>query len=195
LPDLERAVLFWGGISVQNVVGLGVYYFTDANISSQTNNPSKLSIIMNTEGGGLWEGSLYAPSFVTSSDRRLKEKIKYASLDDCYDEVKKIDVYTFKYKDFVSDDGQIHTGFIADEIEEVIPQTVTKADAYDMTDVRGLNSSELVSILWGAVKKLQGAVEAKDNEIASLRAEFENTRILAKDLEIEVQSIKAALGM
>ena len=176
-----------------NAIYIG--YMTAANVSSGTNTIEKMAALMNEAGNGSWPGSLTATSHVTSSDRRLKEKIKYASLDECYDEVKQVNVYNFKYKDFVSNDGQMHTGFIADEIEKVIPQTVTKADAYDMTDVRGLNSSEFVSILWGAVKKLQSMVEDKDKEISGLRAEFENTRVLAKDLEQEIQAIKAAIGM
>lgn len=63
------------------------------------------------------------------SDRRIKEEIEEANLDLCVDAVKSLPVSRYKYKNFVGTHIDKHvTGFLADDVENVFPKSVSKRD-------------------------------------------------------------------
>lgn len=62
------------------------------------------------------------------SDTRLKEEIEPADIDRCLDDVNRLPVTRYKYKDFVGKSRDKHvTGFLADDVENVFPKSVSSS--------------------------------------------------------------------
>lgn len=62
------------------------------------------------------------------SDTRLKEEIEPADIDRCLDDVNRLPVTRYKYKDFVGKSRDKHvTGFLADDVEKVFPKSVSSS--------------------------------------------------------------------
>ena len=75
-------------------------------------------------------------------------------------------------------------GIVGQEIEEVIPETVSKVAVNDgeavFEDLRVYNSTALTYVLINSVKQLSEMVEQQQAEIAGLRAAVENLANHAK---------------
>ena len=106
-------------------------------------------------------------SYVTSSDYRLKENVapmtgalaKVALLKPCN--------YTWKV------DGSSGQGFIAHELQEVVPEAVSgEKDAVNedgSIKAQGIDTSFLVATLTAAIQELKAIVDAQGAEIAALK--------------------------
>ena len=70
----------------------------------------------------------YSGTITDYSDRRLKENINDADLDTCYDTVKNLKLKRYKFKDGVLEEKQDRNqlGWIAQEVEEVMPKSIFK---------------------------------------------------------------------
>lgn len=82
-----------------------------------------------------------------SSDIRLKEDIKNADTKMCLDDVNRLHVVRFKYKDFVVDNNNYNdrhvTGFLADDVEKVFPKAVRVEDGVTKYQKRDTNGNLL----------------------------------------------------
>lgn len=107
-------------------------------------------------------------TFVNASDARLKKNISpIVNPLQIVQQLRGVEYYwdkdKFPEKQF-SDKAQI--GFIAQEVEQVLPQVVsTAADGY-----KGVEYGNMTAVLVEAVKELQKQVEAQNQEIKQLRA-------------------------
>jgi hypothetical protein len=67
-----------------------------------------------------------------------------------------------------ADNATKYTGLVAQEVEAVIPEMVTKRAAYidgvAVTDLRDLDTSSLIFALVNAVKELKARVEALETQ-------------------------------
>ncbi len=116
---------------------------------------------------GSIQTSLSATSYVTSSDYRLKENIapmtgalqKVAQLKPC--------TYTWKL------DGSNGQGFIAHELQEVVPDCVTgEKDAVDADGnpkYQGIDTSFLVATLTAAIQEQQAIIEQLRADVEALK--------------------------
>ena len=107
-------------------------------------------------------------TWTVTSDKRLKENIQDADLDICYNNVKDIPLRRFTWKsDFYPDtvNDRSVLGFIAQEVEDVFPKSVTKISRDGIEDLRNLSTDQLLMCLFGAVKKLQSKLEFLENQI------------------------------
>jgi len=118
------------------------------------------------------KGSIYqntsTVSYLTTSDYRLKENVvpmagalaKVTQLKPC--------TYTWKL------DGSAGQGFIAHELQAVVPDAVSgEKDAVDADGnikPQGIDTSFLVATLTAAIQELNAKVEAQAAEIAALKA-------------------------
>ena len=85
-------------------------------ISGNTNNPY-----------GLWVNNfIYANAIVVSSDERIKKDIVELNDDTCLEKIRQFKPKSFKYIDQVGRDSDINYGFIAQEVKELIPNSVDK---------------------------------------------------------------------
>jgi len=124
--------------------------YTTSNVGIGTSAPAYTLEVNGTAaktGGGTWDAA---------SDIRLKENIVDADLDKCYDLVKNLKLHRFSWRDdvgLVSDKNVI--GWIAQEVEEVMPKAVTTVgERYGIENVKFLNADQIYASMYGAIQKL-----------------------------------------
>jgi len=134
-------------------------------------------------GGGSW---------AVSSDRRLKKNI--VDLDGALDELLALRGVNFEYLDPQSSNGLpgINSGFIAQEVEEVIPQWVTTnaETGLKSVSISGFEA-RVVEALRTLVERNQRIQTEKDAEIAELHKRL----ALLEGLATRLASIEKQLGV
>ena len=100
------------------------------------------SVANNSQSGGGGFGS----------DYRLKKDIADASVKECGELVRRMELKSYVYKE-APDKPQL--GFIAQQVRQVFPQSVLIEDKYGLPDCHLLDLKQLVMVLFGAVKDLQ----------------------------------------
>jgi hypothetical protein len=139
-------------------------------------------------------GSLRCYSFTNSSDARLKANV--APLNNALDSITRLRGVTFEWNDAARRNTDLPTGpqigFIAQEVERVLPQLVS-------TDGAGLKSVayvNVVPVLVEAVKQQQKQFDAyksdKQREIDELRAENDRSRQRLAALEAQMARVLEA---
>jgi hypothetical protein len=116
---------------------------------------------------GSVQTSLSATSYVTSSDYRLKENI--APMTGALDKVAQLKPCTYNWKL----DGEAGQGFIAHELQEVVPECVTgEKDAVDADgnpQYQGIDTSFLVATLTAAIQEQQAIIEQLKADVETLK--------------------------
>ncbi len=137
---------------------------TDITAASEDGN-----FVVNLMTGGvmteclrLSKENLYVESLWETSDRRAKENFEEVSLHETYDNIMNLKLTKYNYI------GQdiIHTGLIAQEVEEIIPAAVNIENRNGIEDFRSVSNREITNTLLGAVQFLAQKLE-------SLTADFE----------------------
>ena len=93
----------------------------------------------------------------SSSDKRLKTNIK--SLNYGLTEVSQLDPISFKFKS--ASDDITHLGFVAQDVQEVIPEVVQEQP----DGMLGIRYDELIPILVNSIKELKDRVEFLESEL------------------------------
>jgi hypothetical protein len=110
-------------------------------------------------------------SYQTSSDYRLKEDIQ--PMTGALTKVASLKPVTYKWKS----DGSDGQGFIAHELQEVVPDCVTgekdAVDAEGNPQYQGIDTSFLVATLTAAIQELKGINDAQAQIITALTARVE----------------------
>lgn len=108
-----------------------------------------------------------ATSYNTSSDYRLKENI--APMAGALSVVAQLKPVTYTWKT----DGSVGQGFIAHELQEIVPDCVTgEKDAVDEDGnpvYQGIDTSFLVATLTAAIQELKADLDATKAELAALK--------------------------
>jgi hypothetical protein len=126
--------------------------------------------MLNSSGSsvGYIEASNTAVSYVSASDYRLKENI--APMTGALDKVSALKPVTYNWKI----DGSSGQGFIAHELQAVVPDCVTgEKDAVDEEgnpQYQGIDTSFLVATLTAAIQELKAELDTVKAELASLKA-------------------------
>ena len=107
-------------------------------------------------------GNIYAPAFLYSSDKRLKRDIKPLAMG--LSEVEKLAPVSFVWTT-EQNHGKSDIGFIAQDVEKVVPQVVH-------TDDKGYKSIDYVKL----VPVLLSAIQEQQKEIDDLAAEIKKLR-------------------
>ena len=108
----------------------------------------------------------------TSSDRRLKKNIQ--PLGYGLNAVMMMKPVSYNW---IKDDGRTHIGFIAQEMEQILPQVVRKPLAVSTVDENGRKSentysmsySEIIPVLVKAIQEQQQEIEQLKNELNKIR--------------------------
>jgi hypothetical protein len=102
-------------------------------------------------GGGSW----------TPSDRRLKSNIHIANTILCENIVRKLDLKRFTWNDDFSpmtiDRTQL--GFIAQEVEELLPKSVMTKEADGLKDRKYIDTTQITMFMYGALKRCMGRID------------------------------------
>ncbi|MFC3198296.1 tail fiber domain-containing protein [Parapedobacter deserti] len=106
--------------------------------------------------------AVHVSNVITSSDERLKTNIK-AINSNALDIVKRLKPVTYNW--ISGEDKQVHAGFLAQEVEEVLPNLVSKDDSLG---VRGVAYQELIPYLVEAIKEQQVIIEELKSQLNRL---------------------------
>jgi len=106
------------------------------------------------------KNKIRAAAFVTYSDETLKTEVE--TMGDALSTVKSLNGVEFTWKD----SGQRDFGFIAQDVEKVIPNAVHTAD----DGVQGVDYSRLTSVLVEAVKAQQEQIDGLKKALESVDA-------------------------
>ena len=102
-----------------------------------------------------------ATTYNTSSDYRLKENI--VPMTGALDKVTQLKPVTYKWKS----DGSDGQGFIAHELQAVVPDCVTGEK--DGEQMQGVDTSFLVATLTAAIQELKAELDATKAEVQALK--------------------------
>lgn len=155
-----------------------------------------------TEYAGYFDGDVFATGSLTSSDRKLKQKIN--NLENALGLVDRLKVHTYEFRtkefDRMNLQEGLRYGFIADELKEVLPQFVKVAvhPAEEVENENGdivqvgepiefeaVNYVEIIPILTGAIQELQAELIEKDaqhqTQLTQLQQQIDELRSLIKE--------------
>ena len=170
-------------------------YANATNIDSGGTRP----IYMRTNGQ-VWAFSSLGPCYNAKnistwdigSDHRIKEDIKKANLKICYNNVKNINLYRFKYIDGFKEatkHDRTQLGYIAQQVQKHFPKSVQRSktrieDKREIPDFASVDVSQVNYTLFGAVKQLMRIVEKQSKRIKKLE---EMLNIIDDDNDNEVE--------
>jgi len=145
----SAAIFYTGNLFFKNTSPTGDYYFRNS-----TNN--NLLVLSNT-GNVTIAGTL-----TQNSDARLKKEIQ--PLGASLKKVAQLNGYHYHWTD-TAKDNQLQTGFIAQEIETVMPELVTTAE----DGTKSVNYSGITPYLVEAIKELKQQNDELKKEIQELK--------------------------
>jgi hypothetical protein len=144
---------------------------------------------------GLFQGDAYKPTGSTwniTSDERTKENITEAVLDWCYNDMKQLQLRKFTYKSSFCTFSQVENtpqlGFVAQEVERILPKAVMKGDGFGYSDFCTLSMDQVQMIQYGALQKTIFDTEAIESTTFSLLS-------LNQDITVKLSSLEGYLGM
>ena len=108
--------------------------------------------------------------YATSSDHRLKENL--ADITDGITRLKQLDPKRFN---FIGNADTIVDGFIAHEVQTVVPEAITgthnEVDSEGEPVYQGIDQSKLVPLLTAALQEAVAKIETLETKVAALEAE------------------------
>ena len=149
--------------STTNASGISISHASNASSGN-----SYLFFLYNTSGiGSITQSGTTAVLYNTTSDYRLKENV--TPIQNALDTVKALNPISFTWIDGRQDDG-----FLAHELQAVIPNCVTgEKDAVDENDkpiYQQMDNSGVIPFLVKAIQELNAKVDAQAAEIQALKA-------------------------
>lgn len=97
-------------------------------------------------------------TWTISSDARIKTNITMANLDTCYNNVKSIPLKRYTWRDEIYTHEQVpdrsKLGWIAQDVENILPKSVEQKNMYGIEDCRTLNSDQIIACMYGALQKV-----------------------------------------
>jgi len=125
-------------------------------------------------------------TWTVSSDIRLKENIENADLDICYNNIKNLSLKKYKWKDeYVTtenDPDRHKLGWIAQEVELILPKSVKTIEQYGFNDCKTINTDQIITHMHGCVKKLLNIYENQNNKINNLNLDINEMKIFINNL-------------
>jgi len=144
------------GLGISTSSGSGTSYFV--GFYAGTSNIGSISTSNNT-----------TTAYNTASDYRLKENI--TEITDGITRVKQLNPSRFN---FITDPDRIVDGFLAHEVQGIVPEAVTGTkDAVDLDgnpEYQGLDYAKLTPLLTAALKEAIAKIEMLETRIALLEA-------------------------
>lgn len=109
-------------------------------------------------------------TWFTSSDQRVKTNIVPVSLSICYSTIAGLPLKRFTWDSSVIHDVCDRTvcGFIAQDIENIMPSLVTKVEYNEIPDFRIMSFDQIQKLNIGATQQLMRKISIINNELKSL---------------------------
>jgi len=180
-------------ISEKGASGTGMFFGTSATVSADdvisfaTNGTNRVQIDddgMDVTGAIVATGNI--SGFGTISDKNLKENVE--TLENSLETVMKMRPVSFKWKEGINNEraGTQDDGFIAQEMEEVIPTVVEEIKGSwwsGQSTYKKINYHKLTTYLAGGMQEQQKEIEALKEENTTLKTQLQS--ILERLSELE----------
>jgi len=118
--------------------------------------------------------------FVSPSDQRAKQNIVSADTSICYSTMQGIDLKYFQWNSTIQSTCKLlenhQLGFIAQEIKQVFPNSITLTSSYGYNDFHSMDTSQLNAMHYGATKKLMDLVEQQGSTLHGMQQELSTLR-------------------
>lgn len=169
-------------------------------INGAFNNTNVYNFEWNGSVATLWIDGVNCGNLSGTSDRRLKENINPIK-SGAIERVMSLRPVTYNYKKLddtlFSGSKIVNEGFIADELQEVIPSAVNgKKDAVTATGViqpQTINMAPIVSVLTKAIQEQQKEIEQLKAENKSLQSENAKTKATNEEMSNTTKGLKAQI--
>jgi hypothetical protein len=113
-------------------------------------------------------------NWVTASDARVKTEIETVDLVSCAKLVSEIPLRTYSFTSKFQDKTGIkpltYYGFIAQEVKQVLPNSVTYTKEHGLDDFHSLDTDQIFKLEFGATQYLLSAVQKLEAQISTLEA-------------------------
>lgn len=161
-----------------NVLGANASYFAGSVGIGTTSTSSSLTVDGSIQSSSLLGGATNLTTDANGviirdpSDVRLKEHIE--TIDDAFDILLQLRGVRYEWKDKTRFGSQTEVGFIAQEVDTVLPEVVRKGGDY-----WSINTRNIIAVVVEAVKTLITKVNGNSEKIATLEqrvAELEEER-------------------
>jgi hypothetical protein len=110
-------------------------------------------------------------SFYNPSDRRIKTNITYADTSAFPKLLQELKLYTYQRTDIQQDPEQSTIGFIAQDVERVLPEAVHHQEHAGISDCAVLDKDQLYMFHYGATQELARRVDSLEHAVAALQQE------------------------
>jgi hypothetical protein len=127
-------------------------------------------------------GRILAPEFNAVSDARLKDVQFDLDSTVAFDAIKQLNPVSFTWKD--SPNGQPVIGFLAQDVETIIPNAVSKVKGLLFDDQRTLDYNQIVAVLVGGVQKIIDTIEGYSKEFRTEKLCVGDTCITEDQLKV-----------
>lgn len=140
--------------------------FSSGNVGIGLTNPT-YQLQLSTDSAA----KLTTNTWIVSSDERVKKDIQLADLSRCYDVVKTLPLKRFQWDEtlFPSVTDRHMLGWIAQEVEALIPNAVGRNDSYGYPDMRSLDSDQIFKFMYGALQRTMQLVEQLQTQVQDLK--------------------------
>ena len=128
-----------------NSIPKGCFYLTAANEAN-----GHKSLAGSPDGSLTWSGNFSATTLKATSDKRKKTNITKTSVD-----LSSLNAYRYKFKEPSEVDKGFHVGLIAQEVEKILPEAVSKDEKGFLT----LDYNAVVAVLVDEVNQLKSEIK------------------------------------
>ena len=115
-------------------------------------------------------------NWTNPSDLRVKRDIVTADLNSCAKIVLDIPLRTYTYtkdfKDRCKLDAGTQYGFIAQEVKDILPNSVSFREEYGFKDFHSLNADQIFKLEFGATQYLLNAVKTLESQVSTLESRY-----------------------
>lgn len=130
-----------------------------------------------------WEGTINGAKVIGRSDIKFKDEV--VDFENALDVVLRSKPRRYLWKATKTKDF----GFVAQELEQVIPEAVLGEDGS-----KGVNYQALVAVAFGAIKELHATVQKQSDELAALKSELEGLKSVSVAESAPAKKTKKASG-
>ncbi|MBL0012985.1 MAG: tail fiber domain-containing protein [Flavobacterium sp.] len=128
-----------------------------------------------------WTSVFAVNGVIQTSDANDKKQM--TSLTYGLDKIKQLRPISFQWKDNSIDNSSIHLGFVAQEVQQVLPEVIVDSDwialqessekVWQKSERLGMKYAEIIPVIVKAIQEQQVIIEQKQEENNQLRAQLE----------------------
>lgn len=107
-------------------------------------------------------------TWTTTSDARVKRDVRDASLNECVEAMKRIPLKRFEWA-LPNVPDRHCLGFLAQDVEQVFPKSVTTTNAHGYPDFKTLDADQIYKTMYGTILYLLQKSDALEQELEELK--------------------------